>query len=167
MTEKPTCDYSAELIKNGVIAFVPSGNSMWPTLKNKGQSVIVKLKKGKLKPMDVALYRRENGVNVLHRVMRATDFGYVMCGDSQFTLESVKEENVYGVMVGFYKGKRYVEATDPDYIEQVNRWFGNEHHRKFRVKFFFFLNRVKALPKRALRKIFGKKKSGIGEETDD
>lgn len=167
MEEKNTCDYVAELTKNGVIAFVPSGNSMWPTLKHKGQSVIVKLKTEKLKPMDVALYRRENGTNVLHRVMRTTDFGYVMCGDSLFALENVKEECVYGVMIGFYRGKRYVEVTDPDYIEQVKILYSNEKRRKFRVKIFFFFNKLKSLPARAWRKLFGRKRKDEGAINDD
>lgn len=167
MIEKSTCDYVQELVKNGVIAFVPSGNSMWPTLKHKGQSVIVKLKTEKLKPMDVALYRREDGTNVLHRVMHATDFGYVMCGDSQFTFEKVKEECVVGIMAGFYRGKRYVEVTDPDYIEQVKTWYSNEKRRKFRVKTFFFFNGLKTLPVRVWRKIFGRKRKNEGEVNDD
>ena len=167
MTEKSNCDYTQELVKNGVIAFVPSGNSMWPTLKHKGQSVIVKLKTEKLKPMDVALYRREDGTNVLHRVMRATDSGYVMCGDSQFTLEKVNEDCVYGVMAGFYRGKRYVEVSDTGYIEQVKTWYAHERRRKFRVKTFFFFNALKRLPARVWRKIFGRKRKDEGEGNDD
>ena len=38
-------DYIEKLNKNQVISFVPRGDSMWPTLKNKGQSVIVSAKK--------------------------------------------------------------------------------------------------------------------------
>ncbi len=167
MTGKTNCDYAEELVKNRVIAFVPSGNSMWPTLKNKGQSVIVKYKTEKLKPMDVALYRRENGTNVLHRVMRATETGYVMCGDSQFTFENVKEENVYGVMSGFYRGKRYIETSDPEYKEQVLRWYSSEKRRKFRVKLFFFMNNLKTFPKRVLRKLFGRKNKDEGVKEDD
>ena len=166
MEEKPIGKYVEELVKNGVIAFVPSGNSMWPTLKHKGQSVIVKLKTEKLKPMDVALYRRENGTTVLHRVMRKTDFGYVMCGDSQFTLENVKEKSVYGVMIGFYRGKRYVDVTDSEYTEQVKSWYENEKRRKFRVKTFFFIKRLKSLPVRVLRKLFGRKSKDEGVEND-
>ena len=167
MIEKSTCDYVQELVKNGVIAFVPSGTSMWPTLKHKGQSVIVKLKTEKLKPMDVALYRREDGTSVLHRVMRATDFGYIMCGDSQFTPENVNEDCVIGVMIGFYSGKRYVEADDPDYTEQVKKWYGNEKRREFRVKTFFFFERLKSLPARAWCKLFGQKRKDEGEINDD
>ena len=159
-------DYIKELEKNGVIAFVPSGNSMWPTLKNRKQSVIVTKKTEKLRIMDVALYRRENGANVLHRVIKPTDYGYIICGDSQFVFEKVQEEQVYGVMTGFYRGKKYIDVKDKDYIEQVKKLYKNERLRKFRVKMFFFFATLKSLPKRALRKLFGKKRTEQGEKDD-
>lgn len=162
-----TCDYAEELVKNGVIAFVPSGNSMWPTLKNKGQSVIVKLKTERLKPLDVALYRRENGANVLHRVIKTTKTGYVMCGDSQFTLEKVGEESVYGVMVGYYKGKRYVEVSDEDYVNGVKKLYANEKRRRARVNAFFFKERLKGFLRRGFNKLFRRKKRDEGEKNDD
>ena len=105
-------DYKSQIEKNGAIAFVPGGNSMWPMLKNKKQSVIVVAKTQRLKKFDVAFYLRDNGAFVLHRVMQVLDDGYVMCGDSQFTLEKVKEENVFGIMTSFYRGKKCVEVTD-------------------------------------------------------
>lgn len=158
MEDKRT-DYRAELNKNGVIAFVPRGNSMWPTLKNGKQSVIVKLKTEKLRPMDVALYQRDSGANVLHRVIKAEDFGYIICGDSQFKQEKVKEEQVFGVMAGFYRGKRYVDVNDLDYIKQVKKLYSSEKRRKFAVKTFFFFEFLKNLPKRAWRKLFVRKKT--------
>ena len=166
MAETNFSDYEKELEKKGVIAFVPSGNSMWPTLKHRGQSVIVKLKTERLRPMDVALYRRANGRNVLHRVMEVTDKGYIMCGDSQFVKERVAEDRVYGVMIGFYRGKRYIEVTDPEYIERSKKLYEHESIRKLRVKAFFFFGWLKALPKRAWRKLFGKKDKE-GSETND
>ena len=145
-------DYKSELEKHGVIGFVPGGNSMWPTLKNRGQSVVVRKKEGRLKKFDVALYSRENGAFVLHRVMKVTDNGYIICGDSQFTLETVKEEQVFGVMEGFYRGKKYVECTDPKYCKQIEKWFRRKKIRKARLKVFFFFQRVK----NKLKRIFGK-----------
>lgn len=165
MTGK-NCDYVEELNKNGVIAFVPKGNSMWPTLKNGKQSVIVKKKDKKLRPMDVALYKRESGSNVLHRVIKTTKLGYIMCGDSQFTLEKVKEEDVYGVMAGFYRGKRYIDVNDAEYIEKVKKWYKSERARKFCVKTFYFFENLKSLPKRAWRKLFGKKRKEQVDNND-
>ena len=136
-------DYKTELEKKGAIAFVPGGNSMWPILKNRKQSVLVKKKEERLKKFDVALYQRPCGSFVLHRVMEVVDGGYVVCGDSQLTLENVKEESVFGVLVGFYRGKTYVEVTDEKYIKKVERFYANKFRRKIKLKFFHLGQRIK------------------------
>lgn len=141
-------NYKTEIEKNGVIAFVPGGNSMWPTLKNRGQSVIVGKKKGRLKVYDVAFYVRSNGAFVLHRVMEVKENGYVMLGDSQYNLEDVLEEQVFGVLEGFYRGKKYVTVDDKRYQRQVKRWFKHKFIRKVRLKLFYKGNSVKARLKR-------------------
>ena len=41
-----TIDFKELLLKNGSCAFVPSGDSMWPIIKNRGQSVIITKKTG-------------------------------------------------------------------------------------------------------------------------
>ena len=164
--EEKRCDYVAELAKNGVIAFVPKGNSMWPTLKDEKQSVIVKRKTEKLRPMDVALYKRDNGANVLHRVMKTTDSGYIMCGDSQFVFEKVEEDNVYGVMVGFYRGKRYIDVNDAEYIEKVQKWYRHKALRRFNVKTFFFFKKIRCMLALVILKIFRSKRLKQGEKDD-
>ena len=141
-------DYKTELEKNKVIAFVPGGVSMWPTLKHRGQSVVVGLKTEKLKRFDVAFYMRENGSYVLHRVMQATEDGYVMCGDSQWWQEPVKEEQVFGVMLGFYRGKKYIEVTDSKYVKEVEKWYGRRFIRKVRLKLFRIRQKIKSLFKK-------------------
>lgn len=146
-------DYRTELNRNGVIAFVPGGNSMWPILKNRGQSVIVKVKTERLKVFDVAFYERKNGTFVLHRVMEVVDGGYIMLGDSQFEKERVKEEQVFGVMQGFYHGKKYVETTSPKYLKKVERWHARKRRRKIKLKAFYFTQRLK----NKLKRIFSKK----------
>ncbi len=157
MNEKiEVSNYRTELVKNKIIAFVPGGNSMWPTLKNRGQSVIVELKTARLSRYDVALYQRDNGVFVLHRVLEVIDGGYIICGDSQFTLEKVKEDNVFGVMRGFYHGKKYVEVTDPKYIKKIEKWYKRKTLRKLRLKFFYFRIAVKSKLKRLFSKKEGK-----------
>lgn len=138
-------DYKTELDKSGEIAFVPRGNSMWPTLKNRGQSVVVAKKTERLKRFDVALYVRHGKEDsfVLHRVMEQTDGGYIICGDSQFTLERVPEDAVFGVMSGYYKGKKFIPVTDEKYIRRVEKWYKNKKTRKLRLKLFFLRVRIK------------------------
>lgn len=152
--EESPSDYRTELNKNGVLAFVPGGNSMWPTLKNRGQSVIVLPKTEKLKRYDVALYQRFDGAFVLHRVMEPKEFGYIICGDSQYALEKVREEQVFGVMTGFYRGKKYIDCKDEKYIKEVENWYGRKTRRKIRLKWFFFRQSVKNKIKRMFVKIF-------------
>ncbi len=146
-------NYKTELESNNVIAFVPGGNSMWPTLKHRGQSVIVESKKQRLNRFDVALYQRENGAFVLHRVMEVKEGGYLFCGDSQFNYEWVLEEQTFGKMLGFYRKDKYVEVTDAKYISEVERWFKRKKWRRLRLKLFYFNIRLKA----KLKKTFSKK----------
>lgn len=154
--DNQSSSYQTELEKNGVIAFVPSGNSMWPTLKNHKQSVFVKKKEQKLKKYDVALYMRSNGIYVLHRVMMPTDYGYIICGDSQFSLEKVKEEQVFGVMTEFYKGKKLISADDEKYKRKVENWYKHKKIRKIRLKLFYIRVKIKSI----LHRIFcGKTKT--------
>ncbi|MBE5737402.1 MAG: hypothetical protein E7348_03280 [Clostridiales bacterium] len=149
-------DYKTELLKSGVISFVPKGNSMWPIIKNRGQSVVIKLKEERLKKYDVAFYVRKDGAFVLHRVVEVKDDGYVMCGDSQFTLEPILEEQVFGVMIGFYHGKKYIESNDTKYIKRVEKWYKRKTLRKIRLKTFFFTIRVKNKLKSIFKKLFGR-----------
>ena len=93
-----------ELSRRGKVSFVPAGNSMWPTIKNRRQSVVIEKKTERLSPYDVALYIRSDGKVILHRVLALTDYGYIACGDSLFTEEKVKEDSVIGVLAGYYRG---------------------------------------------------------------
>lgn len=136
-------DYKAELDRSGIVAFVPGGNSMWPTLKNRGQSVIIVAKTGRLNKYDVAFYIRADGSYVLHRVMEVKDYGYITLGDSQVTPEKVKEEQVIGVLSGFYRGKQFIDCKDEKYIKKVEKWFSHKKTRKIRLKLFWLKNAVK------------------------
>ena len=156
-------NYKTEIEKNGVIAFVPRGNSMWPILKNRGQSVIIRKKTAeeKLAPLTVAFYERKSGAFVLHRVMSTRENGYVMCGDSQFTHEFVEESQVFGVMEGFYHGKKYIKVTNPKYIKKVKNWYKRKNWRKFCLKCFYFKNRVISKLKRIIKKCIKKGEGNV------
>ena len=136
-TNFPLADYKEELEKKDTIAFVPGGNSMWPTLKDKGQPVIIIKKQNRLKKYDVGFYTRPNGAYVLHRVMEVLEDGYLMIGDSQFNTEKVLEDQVFGIMQGFYQGKKYISCDDKKYLKKVDKWFTRKTIRKWRLKFFY------------------------------
>lgn len=149
-----TKDYKSALSEKGVIAFVPVGNSMWPTVKGGKNTVVVKGKTERLKKGDVALYIAQ-GKYVLHRVAELTDNGYVTRGDGMNTVEEVTEEQVIGVMSGFYRGKSYVDVNDAAYLNRVERWFKRKRLRAFRLFIFRLRQRVNGVAKRIFK---GKKK---------
>ena len=151
MAIKKGLGYKNLLEEKGEISFVPSGNSMWPTLKDRKQTVVVQKKTERLNAFDVALFEND-GVIVLHRVMEVISNGYVTCGDSQLKNETVLERDVFGVLKGFYKGKKFVSVTDPKHVKKVQSWYKRKGLRKFRIKLFYLGLRIKT----KLKKIFKK-----------
>ena len=132
---------SEELSNRGKISFVPTGNSMWPTLKNGRQSVVIVKKTERLSPYDVALYIRSDGKAVLHRVVSVTERGYIVCGDSLFTEERVEESSVIGVLEGFCRGKKYIDARSEKEKKKSEKWFLKKGKRKFLTGCFFFFGK--------------------------
>ena len=145
--------YKKELETKGVLAFVPSGNSMWPTLKDRGQTVILIKKTERLNKLDVGFFTRPNGQYVLHRVVNVLENGYVFQGDGQDFTEEIKEENVLAYMEGFYRGKKYVSATSPAYIKEVEKLLSSDEKRLKKVNRHLKLLAVK----NKILKLFGKK----------
>lgn len=130
LNKETTLDEVMELIREkldagGNVTFTPNGTSMLPMLRDGEDVVVLSKPKGRLHLFDVALYRRDNGQYVLHRVL---DFGYdgsyVMCGDNQFTKEKgIRDDQIIAVMTSFCrKGVPYM----PSYYRYriyVNFWY--------------------------------------------
>jgi hypothetical protein len=134
-------EYEDVLRKNGILSFTPGGNSMWPIIKNKKATVIIVPAEGRLKKYDVAFYRRENGQPVLHRVLRVNEDSYDMCGDSQLSIEkSVKNDTVFGVLKGYYKGEKFIDCNkNISYKTAVRIWSGSLWIRHIFMKILFIV----------------------------
>ena len=89
------------------------------------QIVIEKINRP-LKVNDVVLFKRDNGQYVLHRLVRFRKGAYVFRGDNQtFNEYGITDRHVLGVLVGFYRGNRYIDCeTDKKYKKYVKnmRW---------------------------------------------
>ena len=137
-------DYRKTLDERGVTAFVAYGRSMWPTIKNGKHSVVIAKKAERLAPYDVALFLRGNGAPVLHRVVEVLPDGYLMQGDGLTYTEKIDEDSVIGVLQGFYKGKRFIDASDEKHLKKVRRWYKSKVIRPIRLYFYNLKNRVVA-----------------------
>lgn len=65
---------------------------------------------------DVVLYRRENGMLVLHRIYKIGQDGLYLLGDHQTAIEGpVRREQVKGKMTGMVRDGRYMDVGNPGY----------------------------------------------------
>lgn len=139
-----------ELLKSdGRYLSTTHGVSMRPMLKSGRDVIVVLPKTERLKPYDVALYRRGESY-VLHRVIGVTDSGYVIRGDNTYTDEIVPESAVIGVLAEYFSKKRTVKVTDKRYLRYSRRVVRLYPLRKIRV-------RAVGAIKSVIKKIIGKK----------
>lgn len=110
------------LEKDGKLIYKTKGVSMNPMLYQNRDLVVIEVPKGRLKKYDVALYRRGKSY-VLHRVIGVNEDGtYSIRGDNTYTIETVPEEAVLGVLTGFVRNGKQYSVTDPEYQRYVKFW---------------------------------------------
>lgn len=117
------------------------GCSMLPMLKNRRDTIVVRAKTEKLKPLDVALYKRGDRY-VLHRVLQPTEEGYIIRGDNCYNDEIVPEEAVFGVLTEFFRKDKHYDCTDKNYLRYAKRRVKTYKIRRFFVRMKQFVKRV-------------------------
>ena len=96
-----------QLDNGGRATLAVTGNSMYPMLKNRRDSVTL-IPPADLQKGDIVLFQRSSGAYILHRIIAVTAEGYVCCGDNQAIREPVLREQIVAVVDGFArKGKSY------------------------------------------------------------
>ncbi len=90
---------------------------MKPMLNGTTDKVVLTKKSGKLNKYDVALYiRRSDNALVLHRVVKITNSGYTMSGDSQYYFDfGVPHSDVLAVMKSFTHNSKVYKTTSFGY----------------------------------------------------
>lgn len=92
------------------------GDSMYPMLISGRDSVIIKPPVFPLKKYDVPVYRR-NGHYTMHRIVKVTHKGYIICGDNRTHLErDITDKDIVGVLSAFYHNGKFIKCTDEAYI---------------------------------------------------
>lgn len=153
MTDSNKQKIEEVLAQNGKYIGPTVGVSMLPMLKNRRDTIIVLPKTERLKPLDVALYRRGDAY-ILHRVLSVTEKGYIIRGDNCYSDENVPENAVIGVLSEFFRKNKHYYCTDEKYLKYVKKRLKN-----YKCRRFFVLLKVKC--KGAVKKIlraFGIKK---------
>lgn len=103
------------LRERGVYICTTAGTSMYPMLRNRRDTVIIRPVTGRLQKYDIPLYRRGKDY-VLHRIVKVTPEGYVICGDNCMKKEyQVTDEQIIGVLRGFYRDDKEIDMDGAGY----------------------------------------------------
>lgn len=109
------------------------GVSMLPMLKNRRDTVVISAKTERLKPLDVALYKRGDAY-VLHRVLSVKEDGYWIRGDNCYSDEDIPEQAVIGVLTEFFRKGKHIFCTDKKYLRYAKRRVKWYKPRRFFVR---------------------------------
>lgn len=127
------------------VRFSPKGISMLPMLRQGKDTVTLSPITGPLRKYDIPLYRRDNGMYTLHRIVKAGET-YTCIGDNQYTLEpGVRQDQLIAVVTAFSRGDRQIPVTDLGYQCYVRLWHWSRPARQF-------AGRVKRKLKRMIKK---------------
>ena len=100
-----------QMENGGKARLTVTGGSMLPMLRPHRDAVELIIPQSNPEKGDIILYRRENGVYVLHRIIATDDEGYICSGDNQVMREPVKPEQVLALVVGYIRKGKY-RSTD-------------------------------------------------------
>lgn len=105
-----------EVIKEqGMLVCTTAGTSMYPMLRDRRDTIIVKPYEGRLKKYDVPLYKCGTRY-ILHRIVEVRPDSYVICGDNCERKEyGITDEQILGVLTGFYRGSKLVDMNNWQY----------------------------------------------------
>lgn len=103
-------DLEQLLQKGYIIRLKPEGYSMYPLfVPGRDEALIEQVPIASFRKGDVALYRRDQGILVLHRICKIDSNGFYMVGDNQSEIEGpLRPDQLKGKLVGFVrKGHSY------------------------------------------------------------
>lgn len=132
-----------ESLANGKsVSFSPKGISMQPLLYQGRDAVTLSPLKGSLKKHDVALFRRDNGAYVLHRVVSVGET-YTFVGDNQFALErGIRQDQILAIMSAFTRKGKEISVTDLGYQCYCVLWSLGRPFRHFPHRVIQKLRRI-------------------------
>ena len=139
------CGIDTVLSRDGVWVSTTAGVSMWPMLRNRRDTIVVRPFEGRLRPLDVVLYRRGDAY-ILHRVIEVVDGGYRILGDNCLEVEDVPEEAVLGRLEEFWRGDKHCDPYSRGWLAYARVWLAIWPVRRG-------FKRAKAALGRAVRKV--------------
>ena len=114
-----------KLLEEGTYIQIPiQGWSMYPLLTpGRDQACVKRCQPQELKRGDVVLYRRDEGILVLHRICRITDEGIYLVGDNQSEVEGpLRPDQIKGIADAFIRNGKRIDAEQITYRFLTSSW---------------------------------------------
>ena len=116
------------LARFGQLVYPSKGVSMMPLLRQDRDLMVIDRKGAEpCRRHDAVLFKRSlpgrPDAYVLHRVLRVNGDGtYWIVGDNCFSGETVREEQILGVLAAVVRDGKRISVTDPGYRAYVHLW---------------------------------------------
>ena len=142
------------LERDGALAYTNKGVSMMPLLRQGKDVMIIEKRDPPYKKYDAVLFLRDSGQYVLHRIMKVSEGEYYIIGDNCVSGETVREEQILGVLTGVKRNGKLIRETDRLYRCYVRFWWAIFPLRKCWMRLRPRLGRIK-------RRLLRRGKGGI------
>lgn len=139
-----------EMLKEGQkLKIAPHGTSMYPFLISDRDEVVLIIPNRALKRGDVVLYRRNNGIHVLHRIHHIKDGGYYMIGDSQTEIEGpLEKEQILAIAESIIRKGKQISCNDKGYLLLYGVWLRIRILRPMIIKAWLKIRKITGEDKR-------------------
>ena len=134
-----------QLLQEGnIIRIRPQGCSMYPLfIPGRDEALIQQTDGTDCHRNDVVLYRRDQGILVLHRICRVTSDGFYMVGDNQFEVEGpLRPDQLRGRLIAFIHNGKEISVKNPVYRFLSSLWLGMLPLRPFCFRLTAFFRRI-------------------------
>lgn len=125
MAQKSVKENIEQILADGhTVQIEPHGWSMYPLLvPGRDQAIIAQANPEKMKRGDVALYRREQGILVLHRIWKVRPEGFYTVGDNQSKVEGpLRPCQIKGRLTVVIRNGRKIPVQNPLLIFLTRFW---------------------------------------------
>ena len=110
------------LNKQGFFISTTAGISMYPMLRNRRDTIVVKHVNGRLNKYDIPLYNRGDEY-ILHRIIKVCPDSYVILGDNCIDKEyGITDGQILGVLTECYRDNKKVNLDGVLYRTYSRLW---------------------------------------------
>jgi len=131
-----------KLTDGGSVEIKVIGTSMSPFYVDKLTYVSISKPQFPLRPFQVILFKRGE-VAVLHRIVKVKEQAYLVMGDAQNQMETVKQDQIVGVVTSHRYLDKVTEETNRWYLFKVWWWHQHRFFRKLLLRGWHFFWKLK------------------------